>query len=57
MWRKDGWYWGWQMIRLCLVPGPFVLAGSLEQLFSSDFLICKVGRIKYFFSRVVMKTK
>lgn len=42
---------------LCLVPGPFLLVGSLEKLFSSDFLICKVGRIKYFFSRVVMKTK
>lgn len=36
------------MIHCVLVPGPFLLVGSLEKLFSSDFLICKVGRINTF---------
>lgn len=36
---------------------PLFLAGSLGRLFASDFLLCKLGGLKYLFSRAVMKTK
>ena len=55
--QGSGRLWASGLADMDLVPGSPYSSWVLEKLFTSGFLICKLGVIKYLFGRVLMRTK